>query len=359
MQIIPDWLANIHPIIVHFPIALLFTAVLFDFLGLIKPTNEWMKKGAVWLFVLGALGLVAAFLSGRSAVNHLPIPRSLYHAIGEHEEWAERTLWFYGIYASLRLIIVWWNQQRSRVISGIVFIIGLLGLFLVFETGEHGGNLVFNHGIGTNPYINIQKQAAQKFDFNGPESPVVGKGGGWAWKPGGTGPVVLQNSFRWINGAASDLKPTMVVSGRDTLLDLTADAQPSMFVFNSDLSDVMATVRIDLDQFNGYFSIIDHFRDANNYEFMSLANDQMIQGRVTDGKSKVMAESHIEKKTGLQVLQVVISGDHIFGKLNGEEIIHTHAVPLNAGSVGLKIQGKGKIQLQYLGALPVTGSPDQ
>lgn len=355
MQVTPDWLDNIHPIIVHFPIALLFAAVLLDFFGLINPNKQWLPKAAVLLFVLGTLGLIAAFFSGQFAAGHLPIPKTLLHAVHEHEDWAEKTLWFFGIYTSLRLIVIWWNKQAGRVLSVVIFIIGFSGLFLVYETGEHGGNLVYNHGIGTNPFITQQKRKALENHYKGPDTPTVMKDGGWSWEPSENSPSILNSSFKWITGSPTELNATAEHIGRDTLLKLNAGSSPVMFVLNRPLSNVEVTVRFNADQLNGEFSVVDHVKNANNYEFMTLSQGQLIQGRVSNGNRSVIAKSQVKSKKGFQVLQVVTTSNYIYGKLNGVGIIHTRAGPMPPGDVGLRIVGNGTLQLQFLATKPVSG----
>ena len=52
-------LQNIHPILVHFPIAFLYGAALLYFLAAIRA-SEALKWTALWMLVLGALGAAAA-----------------------------------------------------------------------------------------------------------------------------------------------------------------------------------------------------------------------------------------------------------------------------------------------------------
>lgn len=53
----------IHPMLVHFPIALLFTSVLFDLVFFFTGREEF-KKGGFWLLILGWTAGLAAILSG-------------------------------------------------------------------------------------------------------------------------------------------------------------------------------------------------------------------------------------------------------------------------------------------------------
>ena len=57
---------HLHAMIVHFPIALLFVGFLFDLLSLATKKPSF-KTAALYLLVLGAIGAVAAYLSGNAA----------------------------------------------------------------------------------------------------------------------------------------------------------------------------------------------------------------------------------------------------------------------------------------------------
>lgn len=56
-------LNHLHPMLVHFPIALALVALLFDVVNY-KFKQDWLSKSAVVLVVLAALGAMAAILSG-------------------------------------------------------------------------------------------------------------------------------------------------------------------------------------------------------------------------------------------------------------------------------------------------------
>ena len=56
----------LHPILIHFPIALLFVSVFFDLLGT-SLSRESFREGALWLLGLGLTGGIAAAIAGRMA----------------------------------------------------------------------------------------------------------------------------------------------------------------------------------------------------------------------------------------------------------------------------------------------------
>ena len=147
-----DFLAKLHPEAIHFPIAFLLSYVLFEILG-IAFKKDFLSKVAHLFLLLGVIGLLAAVFTGNQAKE---IARKLagkgnpisFNAIGEHEDYANATLWFFAALLVLRTVFV----IRKRFIGIIKYsfiIFALIGALLVYETAMHGGTLVFKYGIGT------------------------------------------------------------------------------------------------------------------------------------------------------------------------------------------------------------------
>lgn len=69
--------------------------------------------------------------------------------IGEHWSWALRTVWFFGILTVARLVFLRPpGRVRSKAIVAAFALAGLVGLVLLVETGDRGGQLVYEHGVG-------------------------------------------------------------------------------------------------------------------------------------------------------------------------------------------------------------------
>jgi uncharacterized membrane protein len=134
----------IHPIVVHFPIALLFTAVLFEFLGLLKRRDEYRRFGH-WLLMLGMVaGLVAAGFGwwGEGAVKAAGVPGE---AIDRHESFAVASLIAFG----LLLIFRRWARDRWSPRGRAIYLaLAVAGLLLLAATGYFGGDLVYRYGAG-------------------------------------------------------------------------------------------------------------------------------------------------------------------------------------------------------------------
>ncbi len=103
--------------------------------------------------LLGVLGAFTAVLTGNQAADVASawenkgaiIPFGL---ISEHEEWANITLWFFTAVLVLRTISVIKKKFEGKIKIAFV-ILAFIGVYFVYETGEHGGKLVYDKGVGT------------------------------------------------------------------------------------------------------------------------------------------------------------------------------------------------------------------
>jgi uncharacterized membrane protein len=139
-----------HPQVVHFVVALLFVGMA---LRLISLTGRLVFTGpaATVLLVLGTLAAVGAVKSGTDA--HGPAERvpGARDAVVEHEEWGERARNIFLAVAALELVALGLAVRRPR--AARVFrmgsaAIGLVGLIVLYEAAEHGGDLVYKYAGG-------------------------------------------------------------------------------------------------------------------------------------------------------------------------------------------------------------------
>jgi uncharacterized membrane protein len=66
---LPDWIPNVHLLIVHFPIAFLFTAIFVDILSILLKRQVWIKYRPFMLYSIGTVAAFIAYLSGRHAAD--------------------------------------------------------------------------------------------------------------------------------------------------------------------------------------------------------------------------------------------------------------------------------------------------
>jgi uncharacterized membrane protein len=136
---------NIHPLLVHFPIAFLWGALLVELLAVWRRRDDWHRVAVVLLY-LGAAGAVAAATSGWFAEETV-----------EHTEASHEVL-------ELHETIMLWMTSLTVVLAGVAFfgagrletrrlqtflLAGLLVVCLMLLFGaDRGGQLVYQFGTG-------------------------------------------------------------------------------------------------------------------------------------------------------------------------------------------------------------------
>ena len=151
---IPTW-DNLHPIITHFPIALLLVAPLFVFLGLIHPRKLWLfSVSALLLMLVGTIGAYVAVESGEAAAQLADRTPEINAAIAAHQDMAEKTrLIFtiltalYALFVAAPLVLKHLNPRRISILQLIFMLVYLGACLILARTGHLGGRLVHSFGV--------------------------------------------------------------------------------------------------------------------------------------------------------------------------------------------------------------------
>ncbi|MFA5805852.1 MAG: DUF2231 domain-containing protein [Melioribacteraceae bacterium] len=347
MQLIPDWAPNIHPMIVHFPIALLIAAVLLDVLGLFLKRFNWLEKSAFVLYAIGTIMLIITFFTGRSASDGLDIPANVISSVNDHADWAEITMWFFIIYSIVRLSVGFWLKKLNKTIVVPVVLVAFVGVYFLFHTAEYGAKLVYGHGLGTGNISRIEKTETK----NGQKEEQVSdsiftKSNGGSWKliaVQGTA-FVLKEKFKWIKGSADKLDP---MYDKDNSALMLHPADEGFFVYDNKIKSVQISVKINLDDLNGQIELVHHFIDQNNYDFLRVGNGKIILARKTNEQENIFGEDRYAKKGWIEV-KVVSDGKHFRGYVDNKIIVHGHDDEPKPGSVGLRITGKGSVSIKEI-----------
>ena len=140
LNAMPNW----HPLLVHFPIALLPIFFLLDFVGAIRGNKE-LRQVANYFLYLGTLSAVIAIFAGFSAAENV-IHGSSVHAVMEIHE-------LYGlIVTALALVLALWrfnNQYPQRLMANVLHQILSVLLCVFLSLGaDLGGLMVYKYGVG-------------------------------------------------------------------------------------------------------------------------------------------------------------------------------------------------------------------
>jgi uncharacterized membrane protein len=145
---------EIHPSIVHFPIALTIVGAL-AVLAYALLRRDWLRWFGPILLTIALAGAGGAYFSGKSAedrAEHIGVPEA---AIEEHEEVAIWAIWVIGLSALLA-----WATHASRRGVWLAGIVSLAAVTLVALAAHRGGKLVYIHGAGHVPSASAPKAGA-------------------------------------------------------------------------------------------------------------------------------------------------------------------------------------------------------
>ena len=145
---------QLHPIFVHFVIAPLVIAVVFDFLWLIKKQDHF-EKFSWYSLIIAAIAGVLSIVSGLIAEENVVFSEISLEIFESHELFAFVLIVFLQIQALWRMGSA---GKIPRKFTYIYFIITIASLTSVIITSYYGGKLVFEHGIGVKTTISVKKE---------------------------------------------------------------------------------------------------------------------------------------------------------------------------------------------------------
>ncbi|MCY3843069.1 MAG: hypothetical protein OXH69_05950 [Acidobacteria bacterium] len=161
MWLVPAWAPNLHPLIVHFPIALLAAAGAVDLADLLLRGRGPVRNAATWLYVAGAATAVAAYFSGVEAGRTAALTPAGAELAATHADWAFRATWLFAFFASVRLAMSYAIRPGGWLVATSL-VIAAVGLAALVQTVRHGSRLVFEHGVGVRAVAAAGAAAAER-----------------------------------------------------------------------------------------------------------------------------------------------------------------------------------------------------
>ncbi len=154
----PEFIAQLHPKIVHFPIALLITYAFLEVLGAILR-KDFISKAAAIILGLGVVSAIAALFTGDQALEYANVvdasdvgPVPMKH-LTEHEYWADITVWFFAALLVLRVLYILFvviKKKYPQLLHSAKYgfaVLAVAGCYFVFKTGEAGGEEVYRTSL--------------------------------------------------------------------------------------------------------------------------------------------------------------------------------------------------------------------
>lgn len=134
--------SHIHPIMVHFPIALIIVATCYDFIHVIKDRTLSPKKG-IWLWLIA---LVSAWIAiGTGPEDDA---RGNTNVFEYHSTLADVTAFIALLVVALRLFFIVKKKQFLRFSLIIYCILSLVCTVSILSVGYFGGKMVYDQGVG-------------------------------------------------------------------------------------------------------------------------------------------------------------------------------------------------------------------
>lgn len=147
MELLPTWAPGAHPLIIHFPIALLSMAVGLTVLDLFY-SREWIIKATSGLYIFGAMGAVVSYITGRSAADNIGLNLKAEVAIGTHSDWGLYTLLYFGAFTIIYYVVKFILKRNTLALRVLLAVLAMAGFIILAQTAEYGGRLVFEYGLG-------------------------------------------------------------------------------------------------------------------------------------------------------------------------------------------------------------------
>jgi uncharacterized membrane protein len=134
---------NIHPLLVHFPIAFLSTFFILDMVGTLAKKQHW-RNIASWLLYLGAVSAIFTVTAGFIAAGSVAHGDEVHAIMERHEHFGVSVL-------SLAILLSLWRMKSGGVIQGgansFFLILAALLCGLMVLGADLGGLMVYKYGV--------------------------------------------------------------------------------------------------------------------------------------------------------------------------------------------------------------------
>jgi len=291
-------LPNLHPAVIHLPLALVPLAVVLDLFALVKRDHPFFDRLAAATWVIGAVGTLAAWLAGREAADSVGLlPAEVSEAVHGHADAAQLALIAIGVVALGRAAASW--KAPGVVWPRAALLVGGMGAtVLLMLAADQGGALVYQHGVA------VDRPAAEVQECPACETFAAGE------VPAGS----------WIE----------------------AEGERVLLVGEA-FSDVQVSATVELHDFAGRIGVVHHWADTpgafvidtrDGSAVLSATSGELHTGSAEPGRTVELATSAL--------------GTHYKGYVDGEVITHGHTDAEAPGRPGLWLDGTGRIRLVSL-----------
>ncbi len=349
-------LPNLHPALVHFPIALAVTALAVDVLSLLFRMRERLGLAVALLYSMAALGGIATYLTGRQASDSVgQITRAAEPVLAEHADLALLTMIALILAAVLRVTAT--SVKKGRVATAVLsaaILVMVAANGLVAVTADRGGALVFRHDVAVSLQSSVDRApGTEPAGVSNRQQLVQGDDGSLVWHPS-----ALQG-----NSVGTVLRPAVGASAEVlSLSERVTDEADGVWVevagstvvcLPGAFGDVVVTTTVDLGAFEGLFGVGHHIQSVHEGVFFTVNSNRDAElVRRADGESVPMDQGTVPESSGLVTLRTSVSGRHLRGQVDEATVVHGHGSSGDQGAVGLVLDGRGEIRIIQVSVEP-------
>ncbi len=354
MGFIPDWAPNIHPMLIHFPIVFLLTAVLLDALNFVFRRRNWLHSAALFFYAAGVVSVIGVYLSGRQAADSVTVADSVYPAISDHANWALRSLWFWSVLVVLRFALLFRRIDRKPFVLALLVLVGIVGNWFIFRTADQGAALVYKYGVGVKTTGTVEPRTTQELSPASRSNNLVQlEDGTIEWEVREDALWILKKMLRWNDGEMHKVITSIRKDRQNNpVLSFILQNNSTQFLFPEKFASISLEAVVDAKGFQGGLFLVHHFLDSLNYDFLRVEQGKMSLGRLVQGRVKILSSKPVDLN-GWTTLKVVGTKGHFRGYLNGELVVHGHGKDYPPGEAGLLLQGRGEVLLKKVVVKPL------
>lgn len=155
---------NIHPLLVHFPIAFLSTFFALDVVGTLVKKQSW-RNVASWLLYFGAIAAVFTVIAGFMAASSVAHGEEVHAIMERHEHLGVSVL-------SIAILLSAWRLKSGGIIQGgansFFLVLAALLCVLMMLGADLGGLMVYKYGVAVKS-TQIQEADVHEHDHEHPD----------------------------------------------------------------------------------------------------------------------------------------------------------------------------------------------
>lgn len=147
---------TIHPMVLHFPIALLYLTASIDVLAALAPDRDrFLQRAGFWSLSLTAFFILVTVAAGAVSEQAVHLPPAALRLLHQHKQFAVLTGGAVGLAWIVRIVrrfpagggwsLLGTGRGRGTLLSTALV---LVAAALITVTASIGGQLVYDHGAG-------------------------------------------------------------------------------------------------------------------------------------------------------------------------------------------------------------------